>query len=77
MRKSLRKSVDDMLRIYNVIKIHSGKRIGKIYYIYRSQGGAYSYKTFQRKVDFLSRMKLVTKDRMFKGGNTTVLRWSK
>ena len=43
----------DHQSILELVKNNSGKKIGELYEEYKNQGGKQSYKTFQRKIDFL------------------------
>jgi len=60
--------------IYDLIKEHSGSKIGDLFEIYQQKGGKSSYKTFQRKIEKLSENKFVkTTKSTGKGGNTTIV----
>ena len=60
--------------IYSLVKDNSGKKIGDLFKIYQKQGGASSYKTFQRKISKLEEGKFVqTKKQTGSGGNTTIV----
>ncbi len=60
--------------IYDLVRQHSGKRIGDLYKLYQKKGGVSSYKTFQRKIAKLEEGKyLTTKKETGTGGNTTIV----
>jgi len=60
--------------IYDLVKEHSGKKIGDLFELYQQRGGKSSYKTFQRKIEKLSEIKFVkTTKTTGKGGNTTIV----
>jgi cell division control protein 6 len=64
--------------ILRIIKDNSGKRIGELYKLYKIKGGNYSYKTFQRKINFLGENKFISIDKTFGGeeGNTSIIKYS-
>ena len=65
---------DETKSIYNIVKAHSGKKIGDLFEVFQKEGGKSSYKTFQRKIEKLSANKFVkTTKRTGKGGNTTIV----
>jgi len=60
--------------IFELVKEHSGKKIGELYELYQKNGGTSSYKTFQRKIDKLSENKFIkTTKSTGAGGNTTIV----
>ena len=60
--------------IYELVKKHSGKKIGELFDIYQERGGGSSYKTFQRKIAKLEEGKFIqTKKQTGTGGNTTIV----
>lgn len=64
----------DTQLIYDIVKNNSGKKIGALYTIYKDQKGAYSYKTFQRKIEKLEEGKFIkTTKQVGAGGNTTIV----
>jgi cell division control protein 6 len=77
----IKKSTDleeDTRFILNVIKENSDKKIGDVFNAYKAKGGVSAYKTFQRKVDKLSKIGFVTANKVCgKDGNTTILSTSK
>ncbi|MFC2134067.1 Cdc6/Cdc18 family protein [Bacteroidota bacterium] len=65
---------DETKSIYELVKVHSGKKIGELFELYQKQGGKSSYKTFQRRIDKLSENKFVkTTKSTGAGGNTTIV----
>lgn len=64
----------EMKIIYDIVKEHSGEKIGDLYDIYEENGGEKSYKTFQRKIKELSEGDFInTKKQTGEGGNTTIV----
>ncbi len=60
--------------ILDIVKNHSGKKIGDLYKVYQDKGGKHSYKTFQRKITELDKNKFIsTKKQKGSGGNTTIV----
>ena len=70
--------VEDERKILNIIKQHSGKKMGDLFKKYEEFGGTLVYRTFQRKVNKLEEGKFVTLERIEGGaaGNTTLVRYS-
>ncbi|MBU1031034.1 MAG: AAA family ATPase [Nanoarchaeota archaeon] len=65
---------EDTKFIYEIIKEHSGTKIGDLYELYQKKGGKSGYKTFQRKIEKLSENKFIkTTKSTGKGGNTTIV----
>ncbi|RME30793.1 NACHT domain-containing protein [Candidatus Woesearchaeota archaeon] len=65
---------EDERAIYDIVKAHSGKKIGDLYKLYKKAGGEVSYKTFQRKIAALDEGNFVTLERQTgEGGNTTIV----
>ena len=66
---------DDERSILNIIKKHTGQKIGELFRIYAENGGNSVYKTFQRKIKKLEEEKFVTlaKSAGGKEGNTTLV----
>lgn len=61
-------------RIYEIVREHSGKKIGDLFAIYQKKGGVSSYKTFQRKIAKLEEGKFIhTTKQTGAGGNTTIV----
>ncbi len=67
-------AVDEQI-ILEVIKKHSGSKIGDLYRMYKKNGGTASYKTFQRKIAKLEEGKFITTTKTKGGaeGNTTII----
>ncbi len=67
---------DEARKILALIKENSGKRIGEIFKIYQSRGGAITYKSFQRKVNKLDENKFISTEKIVGGyeGTTTILK---
>ncbi len=61
--------------ILDVVKAHSGSKIGDLYRHYQKNGGAASYKTFQRKIAKLEEGKFINTKKTMGGpeGNTTIV----
>lgn len=65
---------EDTRFILGIIKENSDKKIGDIFNAYKTKGGVSAYKTFQRKVEKLSKLGFITaKKTCGKEGNTTIL----
>jgi cell division control protein 6 len=77
----IKKSTDleeDTRFILEVIKENSEKKIGDVFNAYKAKGGVSAYKTFQRKVEKLSKLNFITANKVCgKEGNTTILSSSK
>jgi cell division control protein 6 len=79
---SIKKSSDleeDTRSILNIIKEHSGKKIGELYNIYKGKDGKNTYKTFQRKIDSLEKNKFISLKKISGGaeGSTTIISFNK
>jgi cell division control protein 6 len=75
---TIKKSTDlaeDTRLILNIIKEHSGSKIGDLYKSYKNKGGEATYKTFTRKIAQLEKSKfiVVTKTSGGKEGNTSIV----
>lgn len=66
---------DESKFMLEVIKKHSGKRIGDLYKEYQKEGGKAVYKTFQRKVSYLAENKFISVKKITGGaeGTTTII----
>lgn len=66
---------DDEKKILLVVKENSGKRIGDLFKLYQCGGGKSSYKTFQRRIDKLSRANYISSEKITGGkeGTTTIV----
>lgn len=62
--------------VLDIVKKHSGKKIGDIYRAYKDADGEAVYKTFQRKIKKLEQSKFVTLSKIIGGaaGKTTIVR---
>ncbi len=69
---------DDLRQILDVIKLHSGSKIGELYQKYVDAGGKAVYKTFQRKIEKLSQGKYIATEKIPGGaeGKTTIVSYS-
>jgi len=70
---------DDEQLILELIKEHSGKKIGELFNIYKEKGGEGVYKTFQRKIDHLSKNKFISTEKQMGGpdGTTTIVKYER
>jgi cell division control protein 6 len=65
---------DDSQLVLNVVREHSGEKIGTLFEYYQKEGGKSSYKTFQRKIENLDKNSFIsTKKKSGLGGNTTIV----
>lgn len=68
---------DDMLILLDLVKDHSGNKIGDIYAAYTNMGGELSYKSFQRRITKLKEGKFINTEKSLSGeGNTTLVHYS-
>jgi cell division control protein 6 len=65
--------------VLEIVKDNSGKKIGELYKIYEDKGGKATYKTFQRKIEKLSKNKFISAEKTAGGkeGNTTIVSYEK
>mgnify|MGYP001594339016 FL=1 len=72
-----KEGLDEELRaILDLVKEHSGKKIGEIFALYAERGGDLSYKSFQRRVTKLKEGKFVNAERsVSEEGNTTLVHY--
>lgn len=69
---------EDTRFILSIIKENSDKKIGDVFNAYKAKNGASAYKTFQRKIEKLSKLGFITANKVCdKTGNTTILSASK
>lgn len=78
---TIKKSIDlteDEREILDIIKKNSEKKIGDLYIIYKEQGGKLVYKSFQRKIEKLSKNKFVSVTKTSGGaeGNTSIVKYA-
>jgi cell division control protein 6 len=66
---------DDTKKILDLVGANAGKKIGELYHVYQKNGGAGSYKTFQRKIARLEQNRFVSVEKSGggTGGNTTIV----
>ncbi len=65
--------------ILDIVKENSGKKIGDLFNLYKEKGGEGVYKTFQRKIDYLSRNKFISTSKQTGGteGSTTIVKYER
>ncbi len=65
--------------ILKLIKQNSGKKIGDLFDIYKKSGGEGVYKTFQRKIEKLSKNRFISTSKMMGGkeGTTTIVKYER
>ena len=70
---------EDSQLILEIIKENSGKKIGELYKIYKSNGGDKTSKTFQRKIEKLEKARFIETHKTGGGaeGNTTIVNYKK
>jgi len=78
IKKSTELKEDEQL-ILKIIKENSGKKIGDLFKIYKENKGEGVYKTFQRKIEFLSKNKFISTDKQLGGpdGTTTLVKYER
>ncbi|HLD00740.1 MAG TPA: AAA family ATPase [Candidatus Nanoarchaeia archaeon] len=65
---------EDLQVLLDLVKDHTGKKIGDIYAAYSEMGGELSYKSFQRRMMKLKEGKFIDTEKISgKDGNTTIL----
>lgn len=66
---------DESNKIYDIIKLNSGKKIGDLFKIYQNTGGKATYKTFQRRISKLSENRFISTEKITGGkdGTTTIV----
>ncbi len=66
---------DETKAMLDVVKAHSGQKIGDLFRIYREGGGAGLYKTFQRRIAKLEKAGFVSTKKVMGGaeGTTTIV----
>ncbi len=67
---------DETKTILELIKRHSGKKIGDVFKEYQTEGGKMVYKTFQRKITKLAENRFISVKKIMGGaeGSTTIIR---
>ncbi len=70
---------DEEQLILSLVKENTGKKIGDLFNIYKEKGGTGVYKTFQRKIDYLSRNKFISTNKQHGGneGSTTIINYER
>lgn len=65
---------EDLQVILDLIRDHSGKKIGEVFGAYSEMGGELSYKSFQRRILKLEEGKFISTEKQSgKEGNTTII----
>jgi len=68
---------DDLQLILDLVKDHTGRKIGDIYTAYTEMGGELSYKSFQRRISKLSEGRFISTEKISgKEGNTTLISYA-
>jgi cell division control protein 6 len=70
---------EDTRTILNIVREHSGKRIGELYTVYKEKNGKNTYKTFQRKIESLEKNSFITVKKISGGkeGSTSIVSFNK
>ncbi|MFH2020430.1 MAG: AAA family ATPase [archaeon] len=70
---------EDEQLVLKIVKENTGKKIGELFDIYKSNNGEGVYKTFQRKIDFLSRNSFISTKKQMGGpdGTTTIVKYER
>lgn len=67
----------NLLLVLDLVKEHSGCKIGDLYNIYMKRGGEMSYKSFQRRISKLSEGRFISTEKVAgKEGNTTMVNFA-
>ena len=68
---------EELQKILGLIKDNSGKKIGDLFKLYLENGADCTYKTFQRRIDKLSKNKFIATEKITGGaeGTTTIVRF--
>ena len=65
---------EELTVILDLIRDHSGKKIGEVFSAYAEMGGELSYKSFQRRILKLEEGKFITTEKSSgKEGNSTIV----
>ena len=77
--KSIDELKDDEQVILTLVKENTGKKIGDLFNLYKEKGGTGVYKTFQRKIEHLSRNNFLSTEKQLGGpdGSTTIVRYER
>jgi len=75
MKKDTDELDDDSGLVLNIVKDNSGAKIGDLFKVYTDKGGQGAYKTFQRKIEKLSKGGFVSTEKITGGkdGTTTLV----
>ena len=70
---------EDEQIILKIVKENSGKKIGELFDLYKKNGGDGVYKTFQRKIDRLSKNNFISAITQLGGkeGTTTIINYER
>ncbi|MFT4303105.1 MAG: Cdc6/Cdc18 family protein [Candidatus Woesearchaeota archaeon] len=66
---------DESLKILEIARSNPSQKIGELFKIYENLGGQMTYKTFQRKIEKLSKSKFISTEKIVGGkeGKTTII----
>ncbi len=66
---------DETQKIFTLVKMKSGGKIGELFKLYQDEGGNLSYKSFQRKIAKLDENKFISAEKIMGGseGTTTMI----
>jgi cell division control protein 6 len=65
---------EELQMILNIVREHSGQKIGDVFSAYAEKGGELSYKSFQRRILKLQEGRFISTEKLSgKEGNTTVI----
>lgn len=68
---------EELQSILNLVRDHSGKKIGDIYSFYAENGGDLSYKSFQRRVTKLLEGRFINMEKIYgQEGNSSIVTYS-
>lgn len=70
---------NDTKIVLELVKEHTGKKIGELFDIYKQKGGSCTYKTFQRRIETLQQANFISVEKIQGGkeGNTTKVNYTK
>jgi archaeal cell division control protein 6 len=67
----------NLLLILDMVKDHSGSKIGDVYSAYQKRGGEMSYKSFQRRINKLKDGRFISTEKAYsKDGTSTIINYS-
>ncbi|MBI2665950.1 AAA family ATPase [Candidatus Woesearchaeota archaeon] len=65
---------EELLMILDLVREHSGKKIGEVFSAYAEKGGELSYKSFNRRILKLTEGRFISTEKLSgRDGNTTIL----